>query len=147
MSATGVGGFVSSVIIASIGFTFKKGPLALAAILASSIFVILFAMSPWLVPTYPLLPALIMIGLMSMAQSHYRTTAGTLIQLNTPDRFRSRVTSLASYGQGFVFPFSILVGILAEFSGVVTAIIVLGLIGLVLSTFFTIRLGSVRQEP
>ena len=88
-----------------------------------------------------------MIGLMSMAQSHYRTTAGTLIQLNTPDRFRSRVTSLASYGQGFVFPFSILVGILAEFSGVVTAIIVLGLIGLVLSTFFTIRLGSVREEP
>jgi hypothetical protein len=82
-----------------------------------------------------------------MAQSHYRTTAGTLIQLSTPDRFRSRVTSLASYGQGFVFPFSILVGILAEFSGVVTAIIVLGLIGLVLSTFFTIRLGSVRQEP
>jgi len=147
LSATGVGGFVSSVIIASIGFTFKKGPLALAAILASSIFVILFAMSPWLVPTYPLLPALIMIGLMSMAQSHYRTTAGTLIQLSTPDRFRSRVTSLASYGQGFVFPFSILVGILAEFSGVVTAIIVLGLIGLVLSTFFTIRLGSVRQEP
>ena len=72
-------------------------------------------MSPWLVPTYPLLPALIMIGLMSMAQSHYRTTAGTLIQLNTPDRFRSRVTSLASYGQGFVFPFSILVGILAGF--------------------------------
>ena len=54
---------------------------------------------------------------------------------------------MASYGQGFVFPFSILVGILAEFSGVVTAIIVLGLIGLVLSTFFTIRLGSVRQEP
>ena len=147
LSATGVGGFVSSVIIASIGFTFKKGPVALASILASSIFVLLFALSPWLLPTYQLLPALVMIGLMSMAQSHYRTTAGTLIQLSTPDRFRSRVTSLASYGQGFVFPFSILVGILAEFSGVVTAIIVLGLIGLVLSTFFTIRLGSVRQEP
>ena len=147
LSATGVGGFISSVIIASIGFTFKKGPVVLASTLASSIFVILFAVSPWLLPVYPLLPALIMIGLMSAAQSHFRTTSGTLIQLSTPDRFRSRVTSLASYGQGFVFPFSILVGLFAEFSGVIITLCVLGLLGLVLSAFFTVRLGDLRREP
>lgn len=147
LSATGVGGFISSVIIASIGFTFKKGAVVLAAAVASSIFVILFAVSPWLLPVYPLLPALILIGLMSAAQSHFRTTNGTLIQLATPDRFRSRVTSLASYGQGFVFPFSILVGLFAEFSGVIVTLAVLGLIGLILSTIFTIKLGDVRREP
>tara|TARA_B100000586_G_scaffold101969_1_gene72967 strand:- start:133 stop:387 length:255 start_codon:yes stop_codon:yes gene_type:complete len=84
---------------------------------------------------------------MSLAQAHFRTTSGTLIQLSTPDRFRSRVTSLASYGQGFVFPFSILVGIFAEFSGVVVTITVLGLIGLILSIIFTLILGDVRREP
>ena len=147
LSATGVGGFISSVIIASIGFTFNKGAVVLASAVSSSIFVILFAVSPWLLPVYPLLPALILIGLMSAAQSHFRTTNGTLIQLATPDRFRSRVTSLASYGQGFVFPFSILVGLFAEFSGVIVTLAVLGLIGLILSTIFTIKLGDVRREP
>lgn len=106
-----------------------------------------FALSPWLLPPFPLLPALILIGLMSLAQSHFRTTCSTLIQLSTPDQFRSRVTSLASYGQGFVFPFSILVGIFAEFSGVVVTIIVLGSIGLVLSGFFTMKLVDMRREP
>ena len=146
LSATGVGGFISSVVIASIGFSFNKGLVVLASILFSSIFVILFALSPWLLPPFPLLPALILIGLMSLAQSHFRTTCSTLIQLNTPDQFRSRVTSLASYGQGFVFPFSILVGIFAEFSGVVVTIIVLGSIGLVLSGFFTMKLVDMRRE-
>jgi len=94
-----------------------------------------------------LLPALILIGLMSLAQAHFRTTSGTLIQLSTPDRYRSRVTSLASYGQGFVFPFSILVGLFAGFSGVIVTITVLGLIGLILSTIFTLKLGDVRREP
>ena len=61
LAATGVGGFVSAVIIASVGFTFKKGPVALASIIFSSIFVILFAFSPWLVPMFPLLPALVFI--------------------------------------------------------------------------------------
>jgi len=147
LAATGVGGFTSSVIIASVGFTFKKGPVLLASLLGSSIFVILFAWSPSIVPMFPLVPALVFIGLMSLAQSHFRTTNGTLIQLITPDRFRSRVTSLASYGQGFVFPFSILVGLLAEFSGVVSAITVLGVMGLILTVYFTIRLPEVRQEP
>jgi MFS family permease len=147
LAATGVGGFASSVIIASVGFTFKKGPVVLASLLVSSIFVILFAWSPWIVPMFPLVPALVFIGLMSLAQSHFRTTNGTLIQLITPDRFRSRVTSLASYGQGFVFPFSIMVGLLAEFSGVVSAITMLGVIGLILTVDFTIRLPEVRHEP
>ena len=147
LAATGVGGFASAFIIASVGFTFKKGPVALASILLSSIFVLLFAQSPWMVPKFPLVPALVLIGLMSMTQAHFRTTSGTLIQLITPDRFRSRVTSLASYGQGFVFPFSILVGLLAEFSDVVTAITVLGMIGFILSVYSMIRLHDVRQQP
>ena len=147
LAATGVGGFVSAVVIASVGFTFKKGLVALASILLSSIFVILFARSPWMAPTFPLMPALVLIGLMSLFQAHFRTTMTTLIQLITPDRYRSRVTSLASYGQGFVFPFSILVGLLAEFSGVVTAITVLGMIGLIFAVYFIVGLHDVRQEP
>ena len=147
LAATGVGGFLSSLVIASVGFTFRKGTVVLGSILLSSIFVILFAQSHWMVPAYPLAPALVLIGLMALAQAHFRTTSGTLIQLTTPDRFRSRVTSLASYGQGFVFPFSILVGLLAEFSDVVTTINVLGTIGLTLSVYFIMRLHDMRQQP
>ena len=147
LAATGLGGFISAVVIASIGFTFKKGPVALASIVFSSIFVILFAQSSWMVPTFPLVPALVLIGLMSLFQAHFRTTMITLIQLITPDGYRSRVTSLTSYGQGFVFPFSILVGLLAEFSGVVNTITVLGMIGLILSLYFIIGVRDVRQEP
>ena len=147
LAATGVGGFASAVLIASVGFIFKKGMLALCSILASAVLVVLFAYSPWILPAFPLVPALIFIALMAGAQAHFRTTNGTLVQLITPDRYRGRVTSLNSYGQGFVFPFSILVGLLADFTGVVTTITVLGTLGLALALYFTFRLGEVRQHP
>ncbi len=146
LSATGIGGFASAALIASIGFVFKKGMVALCSILLSSVFVLLFAYSPWILPLYPLIPALIFIGLNAFAQAHFRTTSGTLVQLITPDRYRGRVTSLSSYGQGFVFPFSILVGLLTDFTNVVVAISVLGTLGLVLSLYSIIRLKKVREQ-
>ncbi len=147
LAATGVGGFASAVLIASVGFIFKKGMLALCSILASAVLVVLFAYSPWILPAFPLVPALIFIALMAGAQAHFRTTNGTLVQLITPDQYRGRVTSLNSYGQGFVFPFSILVGLLAGFTGVVTTITVLGTLGLALALYFTLRLREVREHP
>ena len=147
LAATGIGGFSSAVLIASIGFIFRKGMVALCSILASSVLVVLFAYSPQIAPPFPLAPALILIGLMAAAQAHFRTTSGTLVQLITPDRYRGRVTSLNSYGQGFVFPFSILVGLLTDFTDVVLAITVLGTLGLLLSLYFTIRLRNVREHP
>ena len=57
------------------------------------------------------------------------------------------MTSLASYGQGFVFPFSILVGLMTDFSGVVEAITILGVIGLGLSLYSLIALRGVREHP
>ncbi len=147
LSATGIGGFASAALIASIGFVFKKGILALFSVLASSVFVVLFAYSPVIAPPFPLLASLVLIGLMSFAQAHFRTTSGTLVQLITPDRYRGRVTSLASYGQGFVFPFSILVGLMTDFTGVVEAITILGLVGLALSVYSLAALRTVREHP
>ena len=147
LAATGVGGFASAVLIASIGFVFRKGMVALCSILVSSVMVVLFAYSPLIAPPFPLMPALILIGLMSAAQAHFRTSSGTLVQLSTPDGYRGRVTSLNSYGQGFVFPFSIVVGLLTDFTDVVFAITVLGALGLLLSLYFTIRLRNVREHP
>ena len=146
LSATGIGGFASAALIASIGFVFKKGMVALCSIVFSSIFVLLFAYSPLIVPLFPLVPALIFIGLNAFAQAHFRTTSGTLVQLITPDRYRGRVTSLSSYGQGLVFPFSIVVGLLTDFTDVVTAITILGIAGLALSLYFLLRLRHVREH-
>ena len=146
LSATGIGGFASAASIASIGFVFKKGMVSLCSIMLSAIFVLLFAYSPFIAPLFPLIPALVFIGLNAAAQAHFRTTSSTLVQLITPDRFRGRVTSLASYGQGFVFPFSIVVGLLTDFTNVVTAITILGAAGLALSLFFLVRLRDVRNH-
>ena len=120
---------------------------ALASVVLSSVSVVLFAQSQWLLPVLPLMPAMLLIGVMAFAQAHFRTAEGTLVQLMTPDEFRGRVTSLASYGQGFVLPFSILVGLLTDFSTVVIALTTLGMIGMVLSVASMVALRDVRELP
>ncbi len=147
LASTGVGGFLSALLVASIGFVFKKGIVALCSILASAVLVLLFAYSAQIAPLYPLVPAIIFIGLMSGAQAHFRTTSNTLVQLVAPDEYRARITSLTHYGMGFVFPFSILVGLLTGFTGVVFSIALIGAVGLVLSLFFTFRLRDLREHP
>ena len=118
---------------------------ALASIILSSVCAILFSQSAWLLPEVPLLPAMVFIAVMAFAQAHFRTTEGTLVQLMTPDRFRGRITSLASYGQGFVFPFSILVGMVADSTTVVLALAALGGVGLLLSVVSAVALKRIRE--
>ena len=113
--------------------------ICLWAILVSSISVILFAHSHWLVP------ALVLIAVMALAQSTFRTSSNTLIQSLVPDQLRSRVTSLEHYGQGFVFMSSLAVGLLVDLTTVVVALTIVGVAGLVLSSISYMILPRVRQ--
>ena len=85
-------------MMASLGFLYKRGPITLAAAIASSVLAIVFAQAQWL----PV--AFVLIAMFAFSQSWFRTTSGALIQTLVPDTLRSRVTSFQSYGRGFVVP-------------------------------------------
>ncbi|HIM63142.1 MAG TPA: MFS transporter [Dehalococcoidia bacterium] len=139
LAVTGFGGLLSALTIASVGFGANRGLICLWAVLVSSAAVVLFAYSPWLVP------AAILIGLMSLAQATFRTSSSTLIQSMVPDHLRSRITSLHLYSQGFVFMSSLAVGLLVDLTNVVVALAAVGIAGLVLGSISYLVLPRVRQ--
>ena len=139
LAVTGFGGLLSALTIASVGFGANRGLICLWAVLVSSVSVVLFAYSPWLVP------AAILIGLMSLAQATFRTSSSTLIQSLVPDHLRSRITSLHLYSQGFVFMSSLAVGLLVDLTTVVVALAAVGIAGLVLGSISYLVLPRVRQ--
>ena len=125
--------------IASVGFGTSRGLICLGAILVAALSTLLFAHSHWLVP------AAILIGLMSLAQATFRTSSSTLIQSLVPDHLRSRITSLHLYSQGFVFMSSLAVGLLVDLTTVVIALTAVGAAGLVLGSISYLVLPRVRQ--
>ena len=139
LAATGFGGLLAAVVIASVGFIFKKGMVCLVTAAISSICVILFAQSQWLVPSF------VMIGLMAFSQAYFRTTNGALIQLLAPDALRGRITSLNNYGQGFVPISSLLIGLFAWNTGAPIAATAVGIGGLGLSALFLLTSRKLRH--
>ena len=139
LAVTGLGGLVSAVTIASVGFGSRRGLICLGSILLASLSVLLFAHSHWLIL------AAVLIGLMSLAQATFRTSSSTLIQSLVPDHLRSRVTSLHMYSQGFVFMSSLAVGFLVDLTSVVVALTAVGLAGLALGSMSYLILPRVRQ--
>ena len=127
LAATGFGGMAAALVIASVGFVFKKGVVCLTAIVVSAVCVILFAHASWLAA------ALILMVAMSFAQATFRTGSSTLVQLLTPDSLRARVTSLSQYNIGFVVLSSLAVGWLIDLTTLTVGITVVGAMGLVLA--------------
>ena len=139
LAASGFGALSSAVTIASFGFVFKKGQLALVTLLVGSVTIVVFAHSQWFVM------ALILIILNNASLNAFRNANGTLIQLLTPDRLRGRITGLQTYSQGFVFPTSLLVGWITGITSVSTAITMVGVVSLGLSITALLSLGKIRR--
>lgn len=139
LAASGFGALSSAITIASFGFMFRKGPLALVTLLIGSVTIVVFAHSQWFVM------ALILIILNNASLNAFRNANGTLIQLLAPDRLRGRITGLQTYSQGFVFPTSLLVGWFTGITSVSTAITMVGVVSLGLSATALISLGRVRR--
>lgn len=138
LSTTGFGGFVSTMVIASVGFIYRKGMVCLVSAIASSICVILFSQSTWLVPSF------VIIALMAFNQANFRTSNGTLIQLLAPDALRGRVTTLQQMGQGLVPFSSLLIGLLAWYTTPPIAFTVVGCVGLGLAVYFMFTSYRIR---
>ena len=141
LAVTGVGGFLAALFMASFGFVFDKGKVVLGAAVASSITCLLFAFSHWLALAF------VVIAGMAFSQAVFRTTRGTLIQTIAPDRLRGRLTSLQSFDRGFLVVASLGVGALSDTTSPVTAIAIVGALGLALSLICAATLGRVRRLP
>ena len=139
LSITGVGGLLAALFIASFGFVFPRGRMALVAAVASSVMLILFAFSKLMVLAF------VFIAAMAFSQSFFRTTRGTLIQTLAPDSLRGRLTSLQSIDQGFLVVASLGVGVLSDLTSPSTAMAIIGVLGLALALVCYATLGRVRR--
>ena len=113
--------------------------MVLGTLLVGSVTIIVFAHSQWFVM------ALIFIILNNASLNAFRNANGTLIQLLTPDRLRGRITGLQGYGQGLVFPTSLLIGWLTGITSVTAAITTIGLVSLALSIGALLTSAKIRQ--
>ena len=141
LAVTGVGGFLAALFMASFGFVFTKGKVVLGAAVASSICLVIFAYSHWMALAF------IVIAAMAFSQAVFRTTRGTLIQTLAPDNLRGRLTSLQSFDRGFLVVASLAVGLLSDATSPVTAIAIVGALGLTLALICTATLHRVRRVP
>ena len=141
LAVTGIGGFLAALFMASFGFVFTKGKVVLGAAVTSAITAILFAFSHWMALAF------VVIAAMAFSQAVFRTTRGTLIQTLAPDRLRGRLTSLQSLDRGFLVVASLGVGLLSDATSPVTAIAIVGSLGLVLALVCAAALGRVRRLP
>ena len=139
LAVTGVGGLISTLCIATWGFPFRRGYLLLAAAAFSSISTMLFAYSSWLWAAFT------MLAIMSFFQAYFRTTQGALVLTIVPDRYRARTMALLAYERTFLIGVSILVGMLADFTGAQLAILAIGGAGLTLSLTCLATLPRVRR--
>jgi len=141
LAVTGIGGFLAALFMASFGFIFDKGKVVLGAAVVSSITCVIFAYSHWMALAF------IVIAAMAFSQAVFRTSRGTLIQTLAPDRLRGRLTSLQSFDRGFLVVASLGVGTLSDATSPVTAIAIVGALGLALSLICCAALGRVRRLP
>ena len=138
LAITGLGGFMSTLIIASFGLPSRRGYLLMATAACSAVCTMAFAYSSWLPAAF------LFLALMSMFQSHYRTTQGTVVLTIVPDEFRTRTFSVLAYERGFLTVGSVLVGMLADAASASMAILTLGALGLALTLACAAGLPRVR---
>ena len=138
LAVTGIGGFISTLAIATLGLPRRRGYVLLVTAAFSSACTMALAYSSWLPAAFFFLAA------MSLFQSHYRTTQGTVVLTLVPDQYRARTFAVLAYERGFLTAASVLVGMLADATSASMAILALGALGLALTAVCTLSLRQVR---
>ena len=139
LAITGVGGLLAALFMASFGFIFPKGKVALGTAIASSVTLLMFAYAKWMALAFFIIAA------MAFSQAVFRTSRGTLIQTLAPDSLRGRMTSLQSFDRGFLVAASLGVGILSDVTSPSAAMAIIGALGLALALVCCATLGRVRR--
>jgi len=93
-SAASFGVLLSTLLISSRKEIKNKGLLLVAGYIGFGVFLILFALSPWL------LLSLVLMGLVGLSGAAAETSMDTLLQTTVPDAMRGRVLSFRVFGIG-----------------------------------------------
>jgi len=111
MSAVGVGALSGSTLIASLGNIERKGLVTIFSGFIFGVFLILFALSP------SLLPALVFLFIAGIGSSMYMTLNNTLVMTNIPEELIGRVMSIYMMTFGLMPLATLPAGALADIIG------------------------------
>ena len=139
LAAQGVGGMMGAFIMASIGYSLKKGQVSLVALIIGSASMVVFGQSHWL------LLSLGMMATMGLCQTSFITSNLTLVQTMSPDRLRGRVASIYMLENGFGPLAILLIGIYIEVVGAGFAFSSVAAACLALAIYFQLFFSQVRS--
>jgi MFS transporter, DHA1 family, staphyloferrin A biosynthesis exporter len=120
LSASGLGSFIATAAIASLGDLGRKGQVQIVALLALGLLMAGFGLTTWL-PA-----ALLFLLLAGAAQMAYMTLNQTLLQTSISDEVRGRVSSLYMLNNGLVPGFAFAAGAIAAAIGAQATITLMG---------------------
>jgi len=120
LSVAAAGALVGSAWLSLGSGTEGAGKWLVCSIIAFGLFLLLFMFAETLVT------AAVLMFLVGLASSTYRTTSRVTLQTRVPDRLRGRILSIALMDRGLMPLGAILIGAVAEWAGVLWAGVVMG---------------------
>ena len=138
ITALGLGGLTSSVIVASWQFYTKRGMVSLISLAAGAVCILALSQSHWL------WLSVIAIASVGFSQTYFVLSNTTSIQSIVPDFIRGRVTSVWLYADGLIPMWVFLIGLTAEFTGIATALTIVGGLALSAAVYFLLQFKEMR---
>ena len=127
LSADGAGAVIGGLILATVGFSNRKGLIMVLFAAANAMGILLLGWAPWLIA------ATFFSMIIGGTSTVFRSSSNSLLLGNTPLHMRGRVMSINGLNNG-IAPVSIaIVGAIAEVTNVTVAITVIGSASLVLN--------------
>ena len=138
-AAIGGGGIIAAVIIASIGYVFRKGLVTFLGLVGGCVFVLAFSQSSWFITS------MLMLGGLGFCQYIFRVGNSTLLQTIVPDDLRGRVMSIYFLDNGFTPLATLLISLFVHIWSPAGAFSVIGGVALAIAVVQLIVFRSVRQ--
>jgi MFS family permease len=138
-AAVGGGGIVAAVLIATLGFGFRKGMATVAGLIGGCVFVLLFAQSHWY------LVSIVFLAGLGFCQYVFRVGNSTLLQTIVPDALRGRVMSIYMLDHGLTPLAVLLISLLVHFWNPQAAFTVIGGLSLFLAVLQALAFKRARQ--
>ena len=139
LSVMGVGGVVSTIVIAALGFQLGTGRTVILSLVVGTTSILLMAQIPWI----PFTIAMFLI--MGFAQTQFRVGNSTLVQSLVPDELRGRVTSVYQFDNGFTPVAVLITSSMVQWTDVITTMTIISSISLCFSITLLLFAKLVKQ--
>ena len=137
--ATGIGGIIATISFASLGRSFMRGSVGLAALMFLAGSAVVLGISTWL---WVSLAAMFGLGFFRLV---FKINNNTLVQSTIPDALRGRVMAIYNLDNGLTPLASMTLGLLAEFWAVNLVVLVVGIVSLALTIYAFVAFSDVRR--